>query len=313
MYSPLTRRVTGTRNKRCVLDDSTQKTKNVLCFVLARETKEGFHKVRTVGLTLGGGAVRGLAHIGVLKVFKEWNVFIDFISGTSIGGVIGGLVAAGIDIDEIEDFVLSYPWYRLLDIRMRKCGVLSGNKLYNILVEFLDQHGLRDADIAELPTPFRTVATDLRKGKPYVWERGNLGLALRSTVSIPGLFAPVKYRDMVLVDGAMTNNLPADILKMMGVDFIIAVDVERQHEEREPKNTLEVLYRSYSIMTTVSSRKNLRYADFILQPSVGHILALDFSKMRECIHAGECIARESLTRLKELGLIHLDVPKDRCS
>ncbi|WP_067929700.1 patatin-like phospholipase family protein [Alicyclobacillus shizuokensis] len=255
-------------------------------------------------LVLGGGAVRGLAHIGVLKMFKKWNVTIDLICGTSIGGVIGGLVAAGIDIEEIEDFVLSYPWYRLLDVRIGKRGMMAGKKLHNVFVEFLDQHGLRDVNIEDLPIPFRTVATDLKKGNPYVWERGNLSLALRSTASIPGIFAPVHYEDMVLVDGAMTNNLPADIPKVMGMDLVIAVDVERQHEEREPKHTLDVLYRSYSIMATVLSRQNLQYADLVIQPIVGHVLSLDFPKMRVCIEAGEKAAKESLPQLIHLGLVH---------
>ncbi|GMA50820.1 exotoxin [Alicyclobacillus contaminans] len=248
-----------------------------------------------------------MAHVGVLKVFREWNVPIDFISGTSIGGAIGSLVAAGIDINEIEDFVLSYPWYGLLDMGMGKRGVMSGRKLYNVLADFLNQYGLRDATIEELDIPFRTVATDLKSGKPYIWERGSLLLALRSTVSIPGIFAPVHYKDMVLVDGALTNNLPADIPKMAGMDLVIVVDVERQHEEREPRNTVEVLYRSYSIMATMMSRKNLHYADLVLQPKVGHVFALDFSKMRECIQAGEHAARKSLPRLRELGLIRHDV------
>jgi NTE family protein len=250
-----------------------------------------------VGLALGGGAVRGLAHIGVLKVFKEHQIPIDFIAGTSMGGAIGGLVAAGIDIEEIEEFILNTRSYRFMDIGIRKHGIFSGNKIYAMLIHFLEQKGLGDIQIEDLKIPFRAVSVDLMKGKVFVFDKGSLVLAIRATTSIPGIFSPVHYRGKVLVDGGVLNNLPADLLREEGMDVVLAVDVEREHEEQEPRNLFEVLYRSFTIMTTVQRRANLKYADVVFRPEVGHIFAFDISKVRECIEAGK---QEALTKIGEV-------------
>ncbi|GAX89166.1 patatin-like phospholipase family protein [Effusibacillus lacus] len=253
-----------------------------------------------VGLALGGGAVRGFAHIGVLKVFKKHQIPIDFIAGTSMGGVIGGLVAAGIDIEEIEEFVLTTPSYRIVDIGIRKRGILAGNKIYAMLIQFMEQTGLGDIRIEELKTPFRAVSVDLIKGKVFVFDEGSLSLAIRATTSVPGIFSPVHYRDKVLVDGGVLNNLPADLLRAQGMDVVLAVDVEREHEEQEPRNIFEVVYRSFAIMTTEQRRANLRYADVVFRPEVGHILAFETSKIRDCIEAGEREAQNRIHEVKKL-------------
>jgi NTE family protein len=250
-----------------------------------------------VGLALGGGAVRGLAHIGVLKVLKKYQLPIDFIAGTSMGGAIGGLVAAGIDIEEIEDFILSTPSYRFMDIGIRKRGIIAGNKIYAMLIHFLEQKGLGDIRIEDLRIPFRAVSVDLIKGKVFVFEEGSLSLAIRATTSVPGIFSPVHYRDKVLVDGGVLNNLPADLLRTAGMDIAIAVDVEREHEEQEPRNIFEVVYRAFTIMMTRQRRANLKYADVVFRPEVGHIFAFDTSKIRECIEAGE---REAQHKIHEV-------------
>ncbi|MBE3595559.1 MAG: patatin-like phospholipase family protein [Hydrogenibacillus sp.] len=263
----------------------------------------------TIGVALGGGAVRGLAHIGVLKAFKRHGIPIDFIAGTSIGGAIGGLVAAGIDIEELESFILSYPWYRLVDVGVGKGGILSGNRIRDALMELLKQKGMAETRIEDLPIPFRAVSVDLIKGQPYIWERGPLILAIRATTSIPGIFAPVTYQDMVLVDGGVLNNLPADLIRQAGVERVIAVDVEREHEAREPRNLWEVIYRSYTIMSVALRRSNLQYADRVLRPNVGHILALDLTKMKESIQAGE---EEALLHIEEIRKWRLQaVPDNR--
>ncbi|MBO8176988.1 patatin-like phospholipase family protein [Aeribacillus pallidus] len=250
-----------------------------------------------VGIALGGGAVRGLAHIGVIKVLKKYEIPIDFIAGTSMGGAIGGLVAAGIDIEEIEEFILSTPSYRFMDLGIRKRGLIAGNKIYAMLIHFLEQKGLGDIKIENLKIPFRAVTVDIIKGKVFVFDEGSLSLAIRATTSVPGIFSPVHYQDKVLVDGGVLNNLPADLLREEEMDVVIAVDVEREHEEQEPRNLFEVVYRSFTIMMTRQRRANLKYADVVFRPEVGHILAFDTSKIRECIDAGE---REAQHKIQEL-------------
>ncbi|ANP80138.1 patatin [Bacillus sp. B25(2016b)] len=254
-----------------------------------------------LGLALGGGAVRGLAHIGVLKVLKKHNIPIDFIAGTSMGGAIGGLIAAGIDVEEIEDFVLTTtPSYRMVDLGIGKRGLVAGNKLYGMLLQFLEQKGLSNIQIEQLPIPFRVVSVDLKKGKVFIFEQGNLSLAIRATTSVPGLFIPVKHEDKVLVDGGIFNNLPTDIPRKAGVEIVLAVDVEREHEEREPRSIIEVLNRSLSLMMVEMRRKNLQFADVIFRPSVGQIQAFDITKIKECIDAGEQEAERKIMEVVSL-------------
>mgnify|MGYP001170141961 FL=1 len=250
-----------------------------------------------IGLALGGGAVRGLAHIGVLKVLKKYQIPIHFIAGTSMGGAIGGLVAAGIDIEEIEAFILNTPSYRMVDLGILKSGIFRRNKIYRLLIDFLSEKGLGDIRIEDLQIPFRTVAVDLIKGERFVFDKGNLSLAIRATTSVPGIFSPVYYQDKVLVDGGLLNNLPADLAREAGMDIVIAVDVEREHEEHAPRNIFDVIYRSYMIMMTEQRRANLKYANVVFRPEVGHILAFDISKIRDCMEAGE---REAEQKIQEV-------------
>jgi len=253
-----------------------------------------------VGLALGGGAVRGLAHIGVIKVLKKHQVPIDFIVGTSMGGAVGGLVAAHIDIEEIEEFVLDTPSYRIVDIGIGKRGLVGGNKVYAVLLQFLEQKGLGDIQIEQLATPFRAVSVDLKKGQVFIFDQGSLSLAIRATTSVPGIFAPVMHEDKVLVDGGILNNLPADITRKEGADLVIAVDVEREYREGEPQNMFDVLNRSLSIMMVEMRRSNLRYADVIFRPEVGHIQAHDLTKIKRCIEAGERIAEQKVAEVISL-------------
>jgi NTE family protein len=132
------------------------------------------------------------------------------------------------------------------------------------------------------------------KGNVFVFEEGSLVLAIRATTSVPGIFSPVHYQGKVLVDGGVLNNLPADLPDAAGMDLVLAVDVEREHEEQEPRNLFEVVYRSFTIMTTVQRRANLKYADVVFRPEVGHIFAFDIGRIRECIEAGEQEAQNKI-------------------
>lgn len=249
-----------------------------------------------LGLVLGGGGVRGLAHIGVIKVFKKHQIPIDLITGTSMGGAIGGLVAAGIDIEEIEDFILKTSSYRIVDIGLGKGGLLAGNKIDMMLLEFLEQKGLGDLKIEHLHIPFRTVAVDLKKGDCVVFNQGSLRVAIRSTISVPVFFSPVKHEDKVLVDGGILNNLPTDIAREEGAEFVIAVDVDRVHEEPSLKTMIDVLERSLSIMMIEIRRHKLKFADLVIKPEIGHLQAFDITKIKQSIMAGEIAAENELEK-----------------
>ncbi|MHA6529501.1 patatin-like phospholipase family protein [Paenibacillus sp. BAC0078] len=250
------------------------------------------------GLVLGGGAVRGLAHIGVLKAIERHGIRIDRIVGTSMGGAIGGLYAAGVSAGDIEQLLLSTPKYRLLDVGIRHRGLLAGNAVHNTINELLRRHGKYGLPIEQFPIEFRAIAVDLMTGKQVVLDQGDLGTVLRATTAFPGVFAPLMEGEQMLVDGGVLNNLPVEEALARDTCFVIAVDVAREHENKPPRNMVEVVYRSYSLMTAERKHASLRLADFVIRPDVGTFAAFDFTKSQECIKAGEEAAEQSIEELE---------------
>ena len=250
-----------------------------------------------IGLALGGGAVRGLAHIGVFKVLTKHQIPISFIAGTSMGGAIGGLIASGIAIEEIEEFVLSLPSVRVLELGIGKLSMLGGDKVYQMLLDFLDQKGLHNFQIEDTVIPFQAITVDLIRGEQYVFDHGSLSLALRATTAVPGVFAPVLYNDMVLVDGGVLNNVPADIVKASGAEVGVAVDVGRELIDSEPTSMFDVMRRSIDVMMLDNVRQVIKHADVVLRPDVGQYQAYDLSKIRTCIDAGEQEAEAKLSSI----------------
>ncbi|MGG1313207.1 patatin-like phospholipase family protein [Cohnella laeviribosi] len=251
-----------------------------------------------VGLVLGGGAVRGLAHLGVLKAFERHRIAVDRIAGTSMGGAVGGLYAAGVRPDTLEAFIQKTPKYRLIDVGIRKRGLIAGNSIHAAVNELLRQQGKRSVRIEDLPIQFKAVSVDLMEGKQVVFDKGDLLTALRATTAFPGIFSPLLHEGMMLVDGGVLNNLPVEELDRERGQLVIAVDVSREHEKKPPRNLIEVVYRSYSLMTAERRHSSLRLADVVIRPEVGHIPAFDFSKWQECIEAGEAAAERIIGEMK---------------
>jgi len=251
-----------------------------------------------VGLVLGGGAVRGLAHVGVLKAFERHRIHVDCLTGASMGGAVGGLYAAGIPLEALEHFIQKTPKYRLIDVGFRKRGLIAGNSIYMAVKDLLKEHGKKDLLIEDLPVSFKTVSVDLLEGKQVVFDKGDLLTALRATTAFPGIFSPLMHNGMMLVDGGVLNNLPVEELGREEGQLIIAVDVAREHEKKPPRNLVEVLYRSYSLMNTERKHGSLRLTDVIIRPDIGHIPAFDFTKSQECIEAGEEAAERIIDELK---------------
>lgn len=177
-----------------------------------------------LGLALGGGGARGFAHIGVLKALEEANIHIDYLSGTSMGGVIAAAFATGLSPDEIASIALEYSnsrtLWRLADPTLPRQGLFRGERL----VAFFEKQ-FKESTFASLRIPLTLVSIDLNSGKEVHLREGSLAQAVRATVSVPGLLAPVRRNDQCLVDGALLNNLPADVVRAMGADVVLAVDV----------------------------------------------------------------------------------------
>ena len=287
-----------------------------------------------VGLVLSGGAARGLAHIGVLKALEEQGIKIDAIAGTSMGAVVGGLYASGYKIDELEKLALSIDWQQALsdappreDVPFRRkqddrdflvkqklsfrddgslglpLGVIQGQNLA-LLLESLLAHTSDTRDFDKLPIPFRAVATDIANGEKVVFRKGHLPQVIRASMSIPAVFAPVELDGRLLVDGGMTDNIPLDVAREMGVDVAIVVDIGTPLRNRKQLTTVvDVLNQSITLMTRRNSEEQLAALhpnDVLIQPPLASFGATDFGRAEEMIDAGYRAAKALDARLARL-------------
>ncbi|MBO3277208.1 patatin-like phospholipase family protein [Pseudomonas schmalbachii] len=287
-----------------------------------------------IGLVLSGGAARGLAHIGVLKALDEQGIHVDAIAGTSMGAVIGGLYASGYSPQELESIALGLDWQQTLsdspprqDIPFRRkqddrdflvkqklsfrddgtlgipLGVIQGQNL-SMLLERLLVHTSDTRDFDKLAIPFRAVATDISSGDKVVFDHGHLPQAIRASMSIPAVFAPVEVGGRLLVDGGMVDNIPIDVARRMGVDVVIAVDIGSPLQDRKSLHTvLDVMNQSITLMTRSNSEAQLatlKNTDVLIQPPLSAYGSTDFDKIEQLIDAGYRATTVLGPRLAEL-------------
>jgi len=268
-----------------------------------------------IGVALEGGGALGLAHIGVLRWFEEQHVPVDFIAGTSMGGLVGGFYATGLSPEEMKNLIERLDWDEILRdhtpyedlsflrkqdqraypnslvLGLRKglylpAGLNAGHQI-GLLIdrETLPYFALPSFDA--LPVPFRCVATDLVSAKQFVFRDGSLAEALRATMSIPGAFTPVQDGQHVYVDGGLVNNLPTDVVRQMGADIVIAVHLETQPAEaKDIQSLLSVLEQSVRVVVSESEVRGLADADAVVSVPLEHFLSGDFAKNVPIMQAG---------------------------
>ncbi|MDL1970197.1 MAG: patatin-like phospholipase family protein [Candidatus Desulfofervidaceae bacterium] len=206
---------------------------------------------KKIGLALGGGAARGGAHIGVLRAFQELGIPVDYVAGTSIGALVGGFFAAG-EINSLENLALHLDWKDIIaffDVVFPKAGLIDGKKVTQLLQKHIPQ-----SKIEELSLPFAAVATDIVTGQEVILDKGNIIEAIRASISIPGIFTPVKIGDQILVDGGVVNPVPVSVVQNMGAEVVIAVDLNAslitptmKKFQKEKKSEVEVPSPSHGI------------------------------------------------------------------
>ena len=284
-----------------------------------------------IGLVLSGGGARGVAHIGVLQWLEEHRIPVNYVTGTSIGGLIGGVYSMGMSPAEARQLLNSLKWdeifstgpsYQQLgprrkeDRRAFQSGIelglrqgvnfppgLSTNHYIGLVLDHLTlaYSGIKNFD--ELPIPYRCVATDFLKGEQVIFKDGALATAMRATMSMPAVFRPVEYDGKVLVDGTLLNNIPTDVMKEFGPDVIIAVDVGTTLGDLKSVISLTgVLTQSMTVMLVENDRRNLRLADVIIAPELGAKSILDFSGIDKLIDAGYQAAEQKAGLLQKLAL-----------
>ncbi|MHB8103980.1 MAG: patatin-like phospholipase family protein [Dehalococcoidales bacterium] len=267
------------------------------------------NKKKKIGLALSGGAARGLAHIGVLDVLQREGIPIDLVTGTSAGAIIGAIYASCRDCNIVKKIATNIDWKKLspfIDLTLPKSGFIKGKKIENLIASFL---GIR-TDFADLKIPFACVATDIDTGEEIIFNRGSVPTAVRASISVPGVFTAVRWDERFLVDGGLTTPVPVELVREMGADFIIAVNVNppvskrmgkssklRAQAHKEP-NLFQVITQLIAITTYAVVQNNMVTADIIIEPKVAHIGPTDFQKVGEMILMGQEAAIDAIPKIK---------------
>lgn len=244
-----------------------------------------------IGLALGGGAVLGAAHIGVLRALDEMGTRVKYVTGTSIGAFVGALYAGGLSWKEIETIALDLKWLDISRVRPSRFGLLSNEKLGSVIEKQLGELRFEDTEI-----PLAMVATDITTGEKVVLNKGGMATAVMASTCIPGLFAPVEINGRLLVDGGVVENVPLSPLPDMGAKFVIGVDLNARSERRRPQNIVEVLLNTFDFLLMNATRLQTRKADLLIEPDLSAFSMVDTDQVAELIEVGY---NESLAALKK--------------
>ncbi|KQV55530.1 MULTISPECIES: patatin-like phospholipase family protein [unclassified Duganella] len=292
-----------------------------------------------VALVLSGGGARGFAHVGVLRALQQMHIPVDIVVGTSMGSVIGGAWAAGASLKDLETMAATTDWDSVvadrpardelhfrrrdediqipsrIEFGITRHGVLgppgaASNAALEMALQRLLPRGTRDLPVSQLPLPFRSVASDLLSGELVVLDNTPLFQTIRASLAVPGVFAPVRIKDHLVVDGGLVRNLPVDMARAMGAEIVIAVNVGTTlAPEKELGSALGVANQMLQILTEQNVQRSLselRKDDILIAPRLEGITFLDFSTWDKAMAAGEAAARELAPRLAALALPERD-------
>lgn len=290
-----------------------------------------------IGLVLSGGGARGAAHVGVLRVLEDMRIPVDYVAGTSMGAIIGGLYASGMSADEISAAVEQMNWGSMFDddidradrsfrrkrdddfllvkaragfdYRTREfklpLGLIEGQRI-TLALKDLTQPVAGVQDFDQLPTPFRAVATDIGDGTTAVLSQGDLALAITASMAVPGVFSPILVDGQMLVDGGITDNLPMDVARNMGADVLIVVDISTPlHPPGDLTDVFVLTDQLTSMMTRANTERNLATvtdADVVIVPDLGDITGSDFDRAAEAIYTGYKAAEAARPKLASLSV-----------
>lgn len=246
-----------------------------------------------IGLALGGGAAKGFAHIGVIKILQANGIRADVVAGTSAGSVVGALHASGMDAFALQEKAVALDEDSIRDVRLFGGGLVQGQKLQDYVNA---QVGNRP--IERLPIPFAAVSTRLDTGRRVVFTRGNTGQAVRASSAIPGVFEPVRIGGADHVDGGVVSPVPVDAARQLGADVVIAVDISSRASGRSPGSMLGNINQSITIMGQRLAAAELARADVVIRPDVLDIGATDFEQKNRAILEGERAALAALPRIR---------------
>lgn len=278
------------------------------------------YTMKKLGLALGGGGARGCAHIGIIKALISAGIKIDYVAGTSIGSVVGAVYASG-DIDRFEKYLLEVKWtdvVKYFDLGVPHRGLFKGNKLVKLLKELISRKKFYQLDL-----PLVVVATNLETGEEVHIDRGNIIDAIRASIAIPGIFTPFKKGKQYLVDGGVVNPMPVNVVRGMGAEVVIGVDLSHEYIREKMKyrkrkelsqnpildwltperpNIIDVIENSVFMMQLQITDKNiaLNPPDILIRPALGSARIFDFHKAGEMIDKGYELMKKESQKLNRL-------------
>ena len=250
----------------------------------------------TIAFVLGGGGARGFAHTGALKVLDDAGIRADLVVGTSAGSFVGALYAGGIRNDALLETALTVQREQLFDFIFPNRGFIEGNRLQTYLNEAL--HGRL---MEQLKVPFVAVATELKTGRLVAFNRGDTGLAVRASCSVPGIFQPTTIDGREYVDGGLASPVPVRVARELGADIIIAIDVSRRPDDRaDLGSTTAIMSQAIVIMEQSIAREETKFADVVIRPDLAKVEVADLAARGQAIAAGEQAARAALPQIKRV-------------
>ncbi|MDQ3287341.1 MAG: patatin-like phospholipase family protein [Pseudomonadota bacterium] len=246
-----------------------------------------------VGVALGGGAAKGFAHIGVIKMLEASGIRPVVVSGTSAGSVVGAMYASGMDAFRMQQHAVALDESSIRDVSLFSGGVMKGQKLQDYVNRLVASR-----PIERMSKPFAAVSTQLETGKRTVFTSGNTGQAVRASSSVPGVFEPVAIGKYHYVDGGIVSPVPVDAARQLGADFVIAVDISTKASGKTPGSLLGNVNQSIAIMGQKLGEQELARADVVVRPAVLDIGPADFEQRNNAILEGERAALAVMPQIK---------------
>lgn len=252
-------------------------------------------KNKKTGLALGGGAVLGAAHVGVLEAINDLDIEINYIAGTSIGALIAAFFAFSTNLKEIKKIASELKWIDITGMSLSRYGLLSNEKLGQLVIDSIGDKNLEDSDI-----PLAMVATDVTNGSKVILDKGSVANAVMASTCIPGIFIPVEINEKLLVDGGIVENLPINTTRGMGAEYVIGVDLNAKRTYSKPDNIFDVIINSFHLMMKQSVKLQVENADLLITPDLGAFNMSDMNQVDELIKAGYIDSKKVLEKFNQM-------------
>jgi len=254
-------------------------------------------KPAKIAVVLGAGASKGFAHIGVLKVLEAQKVPVHMVVGTSAGSLVGSLYASGKTAFELQDIAMKMERDKVIDYdwKVWKGGLIKGEKLENFI-----NASVNNTPIEKLKIPYYAVATNANTGEEMVFGKGNTGIAVHASCSVPGVFQPVRIGNNTYVDGGLVSAVAVDVARRFGADVVIAVDISGGLDKNSPSGMMDTMGKSVNIMYMRNINAQLKNADVVIRPNVKDIGSTEMEKFNQAIFEGEKAATTAMPEIRKI-------------